>query len=110
MIQEDIYKPLIYEEIEPLVSPKVAARLDPTGSYGIWWYGQHRWTQTQVAEGGRYRRKRRMAPRPTEEWITVTVPDSGVPCQWVEAARAAVSSNKPPSTGGGTPGSCQPGY
>ena len=55
MIQEDIYKPLIYEEIEPLVSPKVAARLDPTGSYGIWWYGQHHWTQPQDAEGGRYR-------------------------------------------------------
>jgi DNA invertase Pin-like site-specific DNA recombinase len=101
IILEDVYKPHTYEEIDSLVSPEVAARLDPARSYGIWWYGQHRWTQTQVAEGGRYRRKRRIALRPPEEWIAVPVPDSGVPRHWVEAARAAVSSNKPPSTGGG---------
>lgn len=62
MIQEDVYKPHTHEEVEALVSPEVGARLDHTRSYGIWWYGQHRWTQTQVAEGGRYRRKRRIAP------------------------------------------------
>ena len=101
IILQDVYKPHTYEEIDSLVSPEVAARLDPARSYGIWWYGQHRWTQTQVAEGGRYRRKRRIALRPPEEWIAVPVPDSGVPRHWVEAARAAVSSNKPPSTGGG---------
>jgi hypothetical protein len=101
IILDDVYKPHSFEEVEALISPEVASQLDPDKSYGIWWYGRRRWTQTQVSEGGRYRRKRRIAPRPPEEWIAVPVTDSGVPREWVDAARAAVAQNRAPSRGGG---------
>src|ERR671917_1578863 len=37
-IVDDVYKPHTFEEIEELVAPEVAARLDPEKSYGVWWY------------------------------------------------------------------------
>jgi len=34
------------------------------------------------------------------EWIAVPVPDSGIPREWVDAAREAVRNNKKPSSTG----------
>jgi site-specific DNA recombinase len=35
LIAHDVYRPYTYEEVEGLVSPDVAARLDPNKSYGM---------------------------------------------------------------------------
>jgi site-specific DNA recombinase len=37
MVLNDLYKPHSYDEIAALLSPEVAARLDPNEAYGIWW-------------------------------------------------------------------------
>jgi len=44
MILDDCYRAHTYPEVEALVSPDVAARLDPEKSYGISWYGTRRTT------------------------------------------------------------------
>ncbi|MBA2442635.1 MAG: recombinase family protein [Rubrobacter sp.] len=100
LVLDDVYKPHSVEEIESLVSPEVAAKLDRTKSYGIWWYGKNRWTETQVLEDGRYRRKRKVVPQPRDKWIAVPVPDSGVPRQWVDSARVVTGTIKEPHKGG----------
>jgi GNAT superfamily N-acetyltransferase len=38
--------------------------------------------------------RRALAKRPREEWIAESVPDSGIPREWVEAAREAVEANR----------------
>src|SRR5918992_3698951 len=82
-IGDDVYRSHAYEEVAALVSPEVAARLDPKKRYGIWWFNRRRTTQTYVAETGpdgrRYRRHQRTAEKPKAEWIAVPVPDSGIP-------------------------------
>jgi site-specific DNA recombinase len=102
-ILDDVYLPHAYEELEALVSPEVAARLDPDRSYGIYWYNTRRNTYRPVVEGGpngrTYRKRRKVTQRPREEWIAVPVPDCGVPREWVDAAREIVEGNRwPPST------------
>jgi site-specific DNA recombinase len=42
LILDDVYKPHTFEEIAALVSPEVAARLNPHLRYGIWWYNKYR--------------------------------------------------------------------
>lgn len=39
-------------------------------------------------------------PKPREEWVAVPVPDSGVPREWVDAAREAIKENRRPSSAG----------
>ncbi|MDQ3842121.1 MAG: recombinase family protein [Actinomycetota bacterium] len=39
-IFDDVYKPHTHEEVAALVSPQVAACLDPYRLYGIWWYNR----------------------------------------------------------------------
>jgi site-specific DNA recombinase len=103
-IVDDVYKPHTFSEVKELVSPEVAARLDPKKCYGIWWYNVRRTTSRQVSEAGpdgrRYRRRATTIIRPKEEWIAVPVPDSGIPREWVDAARAAVKYNRVPSSAG----------
>ncbi|HZY66104.1 MAG TPA: recombinase zinc beta ribbon domain-containing protein [Rubrobacteraceae bacterium] len=48
-----------------------------------------------------YRKKSRVIYRDKGEWIAVPVPDSGVPREWVEAARAVVTQYRSPSKAGG---------
>jgi site-specific DNA recombinase len=90
----DLYKPHIFEEVRELISPEVAATLDPQGCYGIWWWGRSRISRRQVSEsepgGRRYRYKYSTALRPKEEWTAVPVPDSGIPREWVDAAREKI--------------------
>jgi site-specific DNA recombinase len=96
--------PHTFEEIKELVSPEVAARLDPVQQYGIWWYNRLRVRTRQVSEptenGRRYRKEARFTERPREEWIAVPVPNAGIPREVVKAARAAIKDNRRPSNAG----------
>jgi site-specific DNA recombinase len=99
IISSDVYRPHSFEEVEPLVSPEVAARLDPQQSYGLWKWGINRHIRSQVSEVGSdgtrvYRTQQRRVARPEEEWVYVPVPDSGVPREWVDAAREAIKDNR----------------
>jgi site-specific DNA recombinase len=102
-IVDDVYKPHTFEEIEGLVAPEVAARLDPEKSYGVWWYNRRQVATTYVSETGpegkRYAKRVKYAPKPKDQWIAVPVPDSGVPRAVLEAARDAVRDNyRPPAS------------
>jgi site-specific DNA recombinase len=103
-ILDDVYKPHTYEEVAELVSPEVAARLDPEKRYGIWWFNRRRKRTRQVSvpteNGGRYKTEQRATPKPKEEWIAVPVPDSGIPREVVDAARDALRDNSAPSSAG----------
>jgi hypothetical protein len=87
-----------FAEIEPLVSAEVAARLDQDKRYGIWWFNRERVAVVQMAENRigerRYRQRFTRTPKPDTEWIAVPVPDSGVPREWVDAARMALANNE----------------
>jgi site-specific DNA recombinase len=97
-ILADVYRPHTYEEVKSLVTPEVAARLDPNGSYGIFWHNTKSSTYTHVAEGGPgakvYRKRRKVTPKPREEWIAVPIPHSDIPREWVDAAREAIRDNR----------------
>jgi site-specific DNA recombinase len=109
-IREDVYKPHTHAEILALVdagqmAAPVAALLDPTRCYGIWWFNRRRTKTMQVAGAGKngertYRKKTSCVERPKEEWIAVPVPDSGIPREWVDAARDAIMGNDKPSSAG----------
>jgi site-specific DNA recombinase len=105
MLLNDAYKPHSFEEIGSLVTPEVAANLDPEKSYGIWWWGKERHRMRQISErksGGKvYKKATRSVPLPKEEWVAVPVPDAGVPKVWVEAAREALKKNERPSFSSG---------
>jgi site-specific DNA recombinase len=105
IISNDVYKPHSFEEIEPLVTPEVAARLDPQENYGLWKWGINRHVRTQVSEIGPdgkrvYKKRHKRIARPEEEWVCVPVPDSGVPREWVDAAREAIKDNRKSSNAG----------
>lgn len=104
IVTDDVYKPHSYSEVKELVSPEVAARLDPEKCYGIWWFNRRRVIHTQISElsgnGRRYRKRTKTLYRPREEWIAVPVPDSGIPREWVDAAREATKDNRAPSSAG----------
>jgi site-specific DNA recombinase len=104
IIMDDAYRPHTHEEIARLVSPEVAARLDPSELYGVWWYNRTKAHAKQVSvarENGRdYKRQVRYTVRPQSEWIAVPVPGSGVPREWVDAAREAIKENRKCSNAG----------
>jgi site-specific DNA recombinase len=105
IISNDVYRPHSFEEVEPLVSPEVAALLDPQQSYGLWKWGIYRHIRSQVSEIGPdgkrvYRKRLKRIARPEEEWVHVPVPDSGVPREWVDAAREAIKDNRKSSNAG----------
>ena len=104
-ILDDVYRPYAYEEVEKLVTPEVSARLNQDQRYGIFWHNTKRNTYKQVSETGlngkTYRKKRKATPKPRAEWIAVPVPDSGIPREWVDAARNEIKDNRrSPSTSG----------
>jgi site-specific DNA recombinase len=105
VITDDVYKPHTFEEIGALVSQEVASRLDPANRYGIWWFNRRRRTEKQVAQvshgGRRYVRRSTTTEKPREEWVAVPVPDPGIPREWVDAAREAISENVKFSYAGG---------
>jgi site-specific DNA recombinase len=103
-ISDDVYRPHTFEEVKAVVAPAVAARLDPDRSYGIWWFNRLGHKVRQVSEpsanGRRYRKSHDWYQKPKEEWIAVPVPDSGIPREVVEAARAAIEGNRRPARAG----------
>ena len=103
-VLSDVYRPHSYEEIEALVTPEVAALLNPEKRYGVWWFNRERITRRRVSEvsasGRVYREKVKATTRPQEEWIAVPVPDSDIPREVVDAAREAIADNKPVSSNG----------
>ena len=100
-VLDDVYRPHSFEEVAGVVSPEVAGRLDPTRSYGLWWFNRRKMTSWQVSEasegGRRYGRKYSSHIKPKEEWIAVPVPDSGIPRGLADAARVAIEDNRAPS-------------
>src|ERR687890_226452 len=109
-LSEDVYKPHTRDEITAMVdagqmSASVAAELDPNKTYGIWWFNRRRTRRTQVSVLGNngertYRKKGQYVQRPKEEWVAVPVPDSGIPREWVDAARNTLKGNSVPSSAG----------
>jgi hypothetical protein len=45
------------------------------------------------ANGKQYKRRVKITERPEAEWIAVPVPESGIPREWVDGARAAIANN-----------------
>lgn len=104
LVLDDLYRPHTFAEVSAMVSPQVAATLDPEGTYGIWWYNRKRIKTSQVSEAGPdctrvYRKKHATSRKDRSEWIDVPVPDAGIPLQTIEAARGAVRGCKTGSTG-----------
>ena len=102
--KDDVYKPHSFEEVKALVAPEVAARLDPSLFYGLWWFNRKRTVCRQIvedkAEGKVYRHRTTTTKRPPSEWIAVPVPDSGISREVVDAARVAMKNNLRPSNAG----------
>jgi site-specific DNA recombinase len=105
VITDDVYKPHTFEEVGALVLPEVASALDPAKCYGVWWFNRRRRIEKQVSQvsrdGRRYVRRSTTSEKPREEWIAVPVPDAGIPREWVDAARVAISENAKFSHAGG---------
>ncbi|MBA2713526.1 MAG: recombinase family protein [Rubrobacteraceae bacterium] len=104
ILKNDVYRPHSCSEIKELVSSEVAAGLDEERCYGIWWWGRQRHTQKQTSEstpeGRRYRKQKRTRWNPQEQWIAVPVPDSGIPREWIDAAREHIKHNARPQSSG----------
>ncbi|HEX8260371.1 MAG TPA: recombinase family protein [Rubrobacteraceae bacterium] len=104
VIKDDVYRPHSFEEVQALVTPEVAAQLDPDKSYGIWWFNRQRHTFKQVVEntteGKVYRKQKKSVDKPRNEWIAVPVPDASVSRELVDDARATIKDNRAPSNAG----------
>jgi site-specific DNA recombinase len=105
VISDDVYKPHTFEEVGALVLPEVTSALDPAKCYGVWWFNRRRRIEKQVSRasraGRRYVRRSTTTQKPRKEWIAVPVPDAGIPREWVDAARMAISENAKFSHAGG---------
>ncbi|HVF01572.1 MAG TPA: recombinase family protein, partial [Rubrobacteraceae bacterium] len=104
MLVNDLYKPHTLEEIQGIVSPEVAARLNPDKLYGVWWSGKRAFERKRIAENGpdgrRYKYRYKVKERAPEDRIGVPVPDSGIPREWVDAARKSLENNRRPTNAG----------
>ena len=104
ILVNDLYKPHTFEEIRQIVSPGMAARLDPDKRYGVWWCGRRAFERKRVAHNGpdgrRYSYRYKVKERAPEDRIGVPVPDSGIPREWVDAARDGLKDNRRPANAG----------
>ena len=104
-IMDDVYSPHEFDEVAELLTPEVAATLNPNERYGVWWYNRQRVKWAQVSEVGPegrvYRKRGKYSIKDKSEWIAVPVPDAGIPRQVVEAARRTVLSYRATSTAAG---------
>lgn len=102
LVLSDTYRPHAYEEVARLVSPEVAAALDPQASYGVRWWNRSDQKGRQISEpdgegGRRYRRRTSYALRESEEWVAVPVPTSPrLSLDLVDRARAAMARHRAP--------------
>jgi site-specific DNA recombinase len=98
LIASDMYRPHSFEEMSKLVTPEVAARLDPAKEYGIQWYNRQQVTERTISEpdgngGRRYRKRSTYRWRPKEEWVAIPVP-AYLPRELVDRARAVVGGSR----------------
>jgi site-specific DNA recombinase len=104
LVLDDVYTPYPFAEIEPLVAPAVAAGLDPSKRYGIFWFNRTRTTRKRVStngsEGREYRWKYHVHKNPRDQWIAIPIPEAGIPRELVEAARETIRHNRPPGSTG----------
>src|SRR5829696_1072250 len=96
IVLNDLYKPHTYNEIAPLLSPEVAAKLDPNKPYGIWWYNRRNVSRNYESEidgdsAKRYVTRTSVRTRDEQEWIAVPVPTS-LPRKLVDQARLMIRS------------------
>lgn len=70
----------------------------------MWWSGRKAFERKLVSkngpEGRRYKYRYKVKERAPEDRIGVPVPDSGIPCEWVDAARDALKNNRRPARAG----------
>src|SRR5215204_1636556 len=103
-VLEDAYKPHTLEEISELVTPEVAARLNKSRCYGVWWFNRRKTHTRQISERGpdgiTYRKQTSATEKPKKDWIAIPVPDSDISREWVEAARDAIKDNRITSSAG----------
>jgi site-specific DNA recombinase len=103
-VLEDAYKPHTFEEISELVTPEVAARLNKSRCYGIWWYNRRSTHTRQISERGpdgiTYRKQISATEKPKKDWIAIPVSGSNISREWVEAARDAIKDNRITSSAG----------
>ena len=111
VVEDDVYKQHTAEEIaglveEGLMASDVAARLDPSRSYGIFWFNRSRTTRKRVSTSGsdgsrEYRWRHSVKRNPREQWIAIPVPDAGVSRELFETAKNMARHNrsKKPRTG-----------
>jgi len=104
IITADLYVPHPYRDVVGLVSPDVAATLEPEESYCLWTWGAPRHTRRRVSEltpeGRVYRTRSKVSLKPEEDRIYVPVPSSGIPREWIFAAREAIKDNRKTSNAG----------
>ena len=98
MVASDIYRPHSHDELAGLVTPEVAARLDPDEEYGICWLNRQKTSTRTISEpdgngGRRYKKRKTIEIRPKEEWIAVPVP-ARLPRALVDRARTTMDSNR----------------
>jgi hypothetical protein len=89
-ILNDVHQPHSVGELEDIVVPEVAARLDRNKLYGVWWYSRRHVTERRVRENGDYKRRTKSLWKPRNEWIGVPMPDAGIPRELVDAAREVI--------------------
>jgi site-specific DNA recombinase len=104
MLLDDIYRPHNLAELEDIVSPQVAATLDPERRYGVSYYDRRRQSRKKVSVAGgggkAYRYAYKTVEKPRHAWVAIPVPDAGIPREWVDLARAAIEHNRRPSSAG----------
>ena len=93
-LMSDLFKPHTIEELRTLgVSADVLGRLDPEKRYGVWWFGVDRTARTdepKKRKDGQPRANASSKPRRykrADDPIPVPTADSGIPREWVDAAR-----------------------
>jgi hypothetical protein len=91
IIENDVYLARPYEEVAALVPPDVAARLEPSERYGVYWFGGVRLRRNYGSRPGGT--KFTVERNAREEWVAIPVPDSGIPPEWVRTAREKVANN-----------------
>ena len=105
LVDDDVYKPHASDEIaglvaEGLLATEVAARLDESSSYGIFWFNRTRSTRKRVSKAGstgkEYRWQTKTHRNPRDQWVAIPVPDAGIPHEVVEGAREMVRYNTAP--------------
>ena len=104
LLKRDLYRPHTYAEMRELVAPDALARLEPDKNYGVYWFGERAETRKRVSENGEsgrvYRHRYTSSVRSVADRVGVPVPDSGIPREWVDDARANPKNNRRPANAG----------